>query len=639
MHSTSIKTNLKKIDSLDEEELIGLIRDIGRERYLEALPVLANMLLEATGGVRETIIDTFKEIGGEESVAVLVKLIYHSNFTARNDAMEIMSEIGEPGIPILIPYLKDESEEIRKFIVDMFGVMETPLALDPLLTLKNDPNVNVRSAVAESIGKIGDPRGVETLLELLDADAWTRTYVIEALASFEDPDIAPKILPFTEESNPMIALSSLKTLGSVGDGETVVELLKKLGKRDDFIDSYIILAVGKIVERLDIELTVEDHPELSENVSTILDNLENEEADISDMAALLLARIHSPAAIKSIVRFAMNHEEIPYAVEDILSTPDETAVDVILEEIDLLTAKNIEFFIKCLGNSGSKKALPFLYKCLDSEEEEIRMAAISALGTIGDNESIPYIIRMLSDPVGHVRRTASKFLGEMQSKEAIPELFKVVSDMYEDVRMEAARALVNIGGEDTMNRLAEKLRDENDAPRVAGAFALSIADNIEKYEENLIEVLNDSNWKVRKYAVTALGKIRTDKVTENLILSLSDENNEVKMKVINMLCESENSTVCDAVIPLLSDGDVWVRYEAARSLRKIKTDEVADALVSCLQDESPVVQVAALESLGEFGGEKAAAAAESMLYAEDFEVQDTAQMILDKLLSEEGISI
>lgn len=639
MYSASIKTNLEKIDSLDEEELIALIRDIGRERYLAALPILANMLLEATGGVRETIIDTFKEIGGEESVAHLVKLIYHSNFTARNDAMEIISEIGEPGIPILIPYLKDESEDIRKFIVDMLGVMETPMGVEPLMSLKDDPDVNVRSAVAESLGKIGDPRGVETLLDLLNADAWTRTYVIEALASFDDPEIAAKILPFTNEENPMIALSSLKTLGSVGNEETVAELLKKLGKKDDFIDSYIILAVGKIIERLDLDLRSEEHPELTSNVSIILENLENEDADTSDMAALLLARIHSPATIKSIIRFAMHHEEIPYAVEDILSTPDETAVDAILNEIDLLTAKNLEFFIRCLGNSGSEKALPFLYKCLESEEEEIRMAATNALGSIDSKESAPHIIKMLKDPVGHVRRTASKCLGEIHCKESIPELFKTVLDMYEDVRMEAARALVNIGGEDTMDRFAEMLQDKNESVRIAGAFALSIADKIDKYEENLIEVLNDDNWKVRKYAVTALGKIKTDRVMENLILSLSDENNEVKMKVINMLCEAGNPAVSEAIIPLLNDGDVWVRYEAARSLRRIKTEEVTDALIACLQDESPVVQVAALESLGEFGGEKAATAAESMLYAEDFEVQDTAQMILDKLLSEEGISI
>ena len=639
MHSSSIKTNLEKIDSLDEEELITLIRDVGRERYVDALPILANMLLEATGGVRETLIDTFKEIGGEEPVAQLVKLIYHSNFTARNDAMEIISEIGEPGIPILIPYLEDESEEIRKFIVDMFGVMETPMAVDPLIKMKDDPDVNVRSAVAESLGKIGDPRGVETLLELLDADAWTRTYVIEALASFDDPEIAVKILPFIDEENPMIVLSSLKTLGSVGDGETVAELLKKLGKKDDFIDSYIIFAIGKIVERLDLELNNEDHPELSSNVSIILENLENEDAETSDMAALLLAKIHSPATIKSIIRFAMQHEEIPYAVEDILSTPDETAVDAILNEIDLLTTKNLEFFIRCLGNSGSEKVLPFLYKCLESEEEEIRMAAINALGSVGSISSVPHIIKMLTDPVGHVRRTASKCLGEIHSEESVPELFKVVSDVYEDVRTEAARALVNIGGEGTMDRLSKMLQDKKESARVAGTFALSIADSIAGYEEDLIEVLNDSNWKVRKYAVTALGKIKTEKAMENLILSLSDENNEVKMKVINMLCDSESPTVCDAIIPLLGDGDVWVRYEAARGLRRVRTEEVIDALIASLQDESPVVQVAALESLGEFGGKKIVDAAESMLNAEDFEVQDTAQMILDKLLNEEGISI
>ena len=639
MDSAAIEHKLQKIEELDEEDKISLIREIARERYLEALPVLSKMLLDATGGVRETLIDSLTDIGGEETVENLVKLMYHQNFRARNDAMEIMTNIGEMGIPVLIPYLEDESEDIRKFIVDMFGVIASPLAVEHLLKLKNDPDVNVRSAVAESLGKIGDYRAVETLLELLDDDEWTRTYVIEALASFEDPVVSDKLLPLIDEDNPMIILPTLKTLGEVGDEKAVSLLFEKLGDKDELIDSFIIQAIGKIADRLGLDFKDDKYPQLNDNLSIILDNLDNEDEEVSDMAAFLLSKIHSSRSLRFVVRFARSKEEIPYPLEDILSTPDEICTKAILEEITLENAKNPVFFIRALGNSNMLEVAPFLLKCLESDDEEIRMAAISALGNIRDESSIPKVIPMLSDPVGHVRRTAARCLGGMRSKEAIPELLKTVRDEYEDVRMEAAKALVNIGGEEIPVEFLKMLQDKDEAIRTTGIFGFSISDNVGNYENEILDVLNDADWKVRKYAVIALGKIKTERVIDNLILSLSDENNEVKMKVINLLCESNQSNACEAVLPMLNDSDVWVRYETARSIRKIKNEEVIDALIACLDDESPVVQVAALESLGEIGGEKAAMAVERMLNAEDFEVQDTAQMVFDNLLLKEGIMI
>lgn len=639
---------IKNLPSMTEEEQISIIRKLGWEQVQYAVPVLVDMLPHSSGGVRESIVDALIEIGGIDAVERLVELIWHSDFTARNEAIRTIEGIGETGLPVLHPLLSHNDQDIRKFVVDILGNIASSKSIKPLIKLVDDPDVNVRAAVAESLGKMGGIESVPSLIKLLNDKDWVKMYAIESLACFHHPDVLPVLLPFVDNDNPMIAMAAMKAVSEQGDEKTIKILLSKLGKKSEVIDSFLILSIGIIISRLDLKPDQEEVECLTKHIHVILDNLQNEDLEAVEMAALLLSKIHSPKAVNSIVSYALQQEEIPEIVQDILSNSDELIVDSILSQIRIDNSYNLSFFIECLGSAALSKSLPFLYQCLEEGDEDIRIAAIHAIKNINDVSSCDELIPLLEDPIGHIRRASANALGEMKYFEAVPLLLYTMADKFEDVRMEAANALLKIGGDKVIDRISTLLQNDKEGARAAAAYALSKSDNPAPYEDDLIDALSDMDWKVRKYAVAALGSIKTEKALENLLFMLGDENNEVKMKVITALCSSGREDILDTLILSVKDEDVWIRYETARGLGSFKSAKAIDALIDCLEDESTVVQIAAMESLGkignlsrmkkigEVGEDRVVEAISKLLDSDDFEVQDVAETILYDLRNNAG---
>jgi HEAT repeat protein len=534
-------------------------------------------------------------------------------------------------MPVLIPLLDDPDENIRKFVVDIMGNIGDTQPVDGLIKLLKDTDVNVRAAAAESLGKIRDPRAVEHLVNMLSDNDWVMMYVIEALENFENPEVLPQILPMINNENPMIALSALKTIGSAGDETIIPALVELLGEKSEATDAYIITAIAEILQKLDADFTPESMPHIKDKLHIILENLQNEDTDVCEQTAFLLSKIQSPDCVESIVKFAINKEEIPDTLREVFAHPDKHYAQAIMKYLNQDECPNYVFYIEALGSSRQEEALDYLYGLLSSPSEDIRIAVVNAIGNVGQKSSCDKIIPMLKDPVGHVRRTSARCLGEIKNSEAMPALLETMKDVYEDVRMEAAKALLVFEEDEFREKIGELLGEKNDNHRVVALFVISKMKNMSDFEDRILTSLGDMSWKVRKYAVSCLERLDSRASVDNLILALDDDNNEVKMRAINVLCRKGLAESLDVLIPLLTDNDVWVRYETARGLRHFKEHEAKEALLKCLEDESPVVQVSALESLEEYGGDDVISAAEKLLDSPDFEVRDAAEQILFNL--------
>ncbi|MCE1248209.1 MAG: HEAT repeat domain-containing protein [Firmicutes bacterium] len=631
MSGKALDPSVLILKSLNEDDQISVIREIGRNKKSGFLPQLIDLLPDSTGGLREAIVDALSAFGGKTVVKHMVKLLWNENCTARNDAIEIIENIGSAGMPVLIPLLSDPDENIRKFVVDIMGNIADPEPVEELIRLLQDPDVNVRAAAAESHGKIRDPRAVEHLVNMLSDNDWVMMYVIEALENFDNPEVLPQILPLINNDNPMIALSALKTIGSAGDETIIPSLAELLGEKSEATDAYIIQAISEILQKMDVDFTPEAMSKMVEKLNVILENLENEDEEVSEQAAYLLSKIQSPESVDSIVRFCINKEEIPETIKEILSHPDKYYTKAILEQLNADECPNYVFFIEALGNSRNEEVLDYLYNLLKSDSEEIRIAAVNAIGSVGKQAGGKNVIPMLKDPVGHVRRTSARCLGELKCKKSIPALLETLSDVYEDVRMEAAKSLLLFDENEYREKIVSLLEEKNENQKVVALFIVSKLKSIGDFEEKILNLLQDMSWKVRKYAVSCLEPLESKAAVDNLILALDDDSSEVKMRAINVLCRKGLPESLEVLLPLLTDKDVWVRYETARGLRHFNQQEAKEALMRCLEDESPVVQVSALESLEEYGGEDVISAAEKLLDSPDFEVRDAAEQILFNL--------
>ncbi|WP_054847929.1 HEAT repeat domain-containing protein [Methanoculleus chikugoensis] len=95
---------------------------------------------------------------------------------------------------------------------------------------------------------------------------------------------------------------------------------------------------------------------------------------------------------------------------------------------------------------GGKASLERCLNALQSDDADIRAAAVTALRSMG-TPAVEYLIAALSDPHDAVRIAAAEGLGEIGDENGVDALVLLTGDAEQDVRSAAAAALGRIGGD------------------------------------------------------------------------------------------------------------------------------------------------------------------------------------------------
>ncbi|MGH7230033.1 MAG: HEAT repeat domain-containing protein [Nitrospiraceae bacterium] len=103
--------------------------------------------------------------------------------------------IGRPSVEILIEYLRDDDWVVREAAADLLGKIGDIRAVEPLIErLRVDKDTGVKELAAKSLGLIGDARPVDLLVELIPIRP-LRIFAVEALAKVKDSE---KLRPYAE---------------------------------------------------------------------------------------------------------------------------------------------------------------------------------------------------------------------------------------------------------------------------------------------------------------------------------------------------------------------------------------------------------------------------------------------------------
>lgn len=127
----------------------------------------------------------------------------------------------------LLADLRDINKEKRRTAVMKLGMVGGEEALRALImVVKNDyEDLIARGRAALMLGKLGDPRALQPLIDALDAPGYqTPLFAAQALGKLGDPRaIAPLLtmLNSNHEKFREAALESLKRLGYIPEEETV----------------------------------------------------------------------------------------------------------------------------------------------------------------------------------------------------------------------------------------------------------------------------------------------------------------------------------------------------------------------------------------------------------------------------------
>jgi len=148
---------------------------------------IAARTLKKLGAIRDRIDQTFEELRAVEGSS--------EREEARMAAVIDLLAIGRPSVEILITYLEDDDWVVREAATDLLGKIGDVRAVEPLIErLRQDKDTGVKELAVKALGLIGDARPVEELVELIPIRP-LRVYAVEALAKVKDVE---RLRPFAE---------------------------------------------------------------------------------------------------------------------------------------------------------------------------------------------------------------------------------------------------------------------------------------------------------------------------------------------------------------------------------------------------------------------------------------------------------
>ena len=175
------------------EPLVRALRDGDwqvREAAMEALGTVGSPAVEhlvkmlRDWDIRKPAIRTLGKIRDERVLDPLIGQLRADEFHL--DAMDALTELGQPAVEKLLPLLKDREEQIRKRAVIVLGRIKDSGAMDSLIDMLNDSDWFTRLSAAAALEQIGDDRGREAIKPLLkDPDLVVKMRVERILAAWK----------------------------------------------------------------------------------------------------------------------------------------------------------------------------------------------------------------------------------------------------------------------------------------------------------------------------------------------------------------------------------------------------------------------------------------------------------------------
>ncbi|WP_300608660.1 HEAT repeat domain-containing protein [Methanohalophilus sp.] len=192
----------------------------------------------------------------EATIEKLIEKLADGNISVRSDAVKGLVDIGEPAVGSLIQALENDNPDIRENSALALGKIGDKRAIEPLVYLIEDNDVNVRGAAEIALVDIGEEsidmlvayaknqdnveyerrlaviflieygeKAVPSLIQVLSDN---ESFVLHrdvryALSEIGEPAVGP-LIELLESDDPDVKSRAIQTLGDIGDERAIVPL-------------------------------------------------------------------------------------------------------------------------------------------------------------------------------------------------------------------------------------------------------------------------------------------------------------------------------------------------------------------------------------------------------------------------------
>jgi len=471
---------------------------------------------------------------------------------ARTEVRPAPPEITDP---IMLIKTFSAPAEKRLAAIKKAGEEKNVQAVTALIEILYEPDQDIVTAAAESLGAIGDSRAIEPLLEI------SRRSDVQLMKEIADRLDEKTVAEISSET----ALAVISHQNPYNFKEMVVFKIDQLPK--DYFQ-----ADGSPIPRKDL----------------VVKGLKDNSQQMRQMAAKAAIGLDQEELVEPLIEALGNQFEV--------------------ESVRFMAAE-------ALGGMQNEKSVDSLLKALKDDNVAVRYSAAAALSGRKDDRVVMALIERLNDPDRYVRSSVAYALGTTGEPAALDALFSCSKDDSEAVRFSAAKAIASFNPDEVHAELGRRLVK---ADRSMILLAVEIFANIKdaRSVKHLRGYLKSSDSDISYRASLALAGTENADIIEDLVEAarrLDDELVALMKESANVpfafAAPAREAGSTDGAVrgvaanleklaKKLHDASANIRGSAANTLGDFKLQEAVDILVVALKDKNEFVRSSVVASLG-----------------------------------------
>ena len=412
----------------------------------DAEELLFELILDENKGVREAAGEALLRRGNQSGAARLVKNFANPRIEVRNQAMLLLTEMGEPVLEHVIPALNDSDRDVRKFAADVLGDVRSPAAVLSLIKAIDDEDPNVGFSAVEALGKIGGDEAFSKLEEAFKGIPNVRATVAETLGKIGNPDGARVIQEGLHDEDPLVVYASTEAFGSIG-GKNDLNLLETLIKEcNGYIKGVAITSLVRILIRTNSESNIDLLSD--ENITELNSAVEGNREVAEFVENYIVQAVKNDYAGGTFGYYPNLSNELKVVVLKSLMNKKndmtvELAISALKEPNTLIKMAAISLFY----NWEDVKSVKHLIEVLDDEDDWVCYRAAEAIGLIGGEGSIKALLSKMESDTPLRQIAIIKALESMAAKD---ELQSLTSSEF----------ITDEGVKETLNEIIGKFENE-----------------------------------------------------------------------------------------------------------------------------------------------------------------------------------
>jgi len=395
----------------------------------DAEELLFDLILDENKGVREAAGEALLRRGNQSGAARLVKNFGNPRIEVRNQAVLLLTEMGEPVLEHVLPALNDPDRDVRKFAADVLGDVKSPAAVSSLVKAIHDKDLNVGLSAVEALGKIGGDEAFNELEAAFRDNPNVRSTVAETLGKIGNPEGVKVIQKGLHDEDPIVVFASTEAFGLIG-GNNELNLLESLIQESNgYIKGIAIASLIKILIRTNSESNIDLLSD--ENVRELCSAVEGNREITEFIEAYIVRAVMNDYAGGTFGYYSKLSDELKVVVlNSLINKKNDLTVELVISALKETNTHIKMAAISIFYNWEDKDSVKYLIELLDDEDDWVSYRAAEAIGIIGGEGSVEALLSKVESDIPLRQIAIIKALESLAAKDELLRL--TVSEFITD---------------------------------------------------------------------------------------------------------------------------------------------------------------------------------------------------------------